>query len=48
LLLYEIKRALYKPQHPVIGPAKTAEEIGAALGNPRKFLADLREETLRL
>jgi hypothetical protein len=48
LLLYEIKRALYKPQHPVIGPAKTAEEIGEALGNPRKFLADLREETLRL
>ncbi|KEO52656.1 lysophospholipid acyltransferase family protein [Thioclava pacifica] len=48
LLLYEIKRALYKPQHPVIGPAKTAEEIAEPLKNPRKFLADLREETLAL
>ncbi|KEO53184.1 lysophospholipid acyltransferase family protein [Thioclava indica] len=48
LLLYEIKRALYKPQHPAIGPAKTADEISEALKNPRQFLADLREETLRL
>ncbi|SFM91508.1 acyltransferase [Thioclava sp. BHET1] len=48
LLLYEIRRALNKPQHPVIGRAKTAEEIAEPLKNPRKFLADLREETLKL
>ncbi|KFE33991.1 lysophospholipid acyltransferase family protein [Thioclava atlantica] len=48
LLLYEIKRALYKPQHPVIGHPKAAEDIAEHLGNPRKFLADLRAETLSL
>ncbi len=48
LLLYEIRRALNKPQHPAIGPAKTAAEIAEPLKNPRKFLAALREETLSL
>jgi putative hemolysin len=48
LLLYEIKRALNKPQNPAIGPAKGPEEIAEALQNPRKFLADLRAETLAL
>ena len=48
LLLYEIKRALNKPQHPVIGQAKTAADIAEELKNPRKFLAALREETLAL
>lgn len=48
LLLHEIRRALNKPQSPVIGPAKSAAEIAGPLKNPRKFLADLREETLNL
>ena len=48
LLLYEIRRALNHPQHPVIGPAKTSAEISESLKNPRKFLADLRAETLGL
>jgi len=48
LLLHEIRRALNKPQHPVIGDPKHAEEIREALKNPRKFLADMREETLGL
>lgn len=48
LLLHEIRRALNKPQSPVIGPAKSAAEIAEPLKNPRKFLADLREETLNL
>lgn len=48
LLLYEIRRALNKPQHPVIGHAKTAADMAEALKNPRKFLAELREETLGL
>ena len=48
LLLHEIRHALNKPQHPVIGPAKSAAEMADPLKNPRKFLADLREETLNL
>lgn len=48
LLLHEIRRALGKPQSPVIGVAKSAEEIAEQVKNPRKFLADLREETLSL
>jgi len=48
LLLHEIRRALNKPQNPVIGPAKSAAEMAEPLKNPRKFLADLREETLKL
>jgi len=48
LLLHEIRHALNKPQHPVIGPAKSAAEIAEPLKNPRKFLADLRAETLKL
>ncbi|ETD78544.1 acyltransferase [Rhodobacter capsulatus B6] len=48
LLLHEIKRALFKPQSPVIGPPKTAAEIAEALKHPRQFLADLRAETLAL
>lgn len=48
LLLHEIRCALNKPQSPVIGPAKSADEIAEPLKNPRKFLADLREETLNL
>lgn len=48
LLLHEIKRALFKPQSPVIGQPKTAAEIAEALKHPRQFLADLRAETLAL
>ncbi|TQD35701.1 lysophospholipid acyltransferase family protein [Rhodobacter capsulatus] len=48
LLLHEIKRALFKPQAPVIGQPKTAAEIAEALKHPRQFLADLRAETLAL
>ena len=48
LLLHEIKRALFKPQAPVIGHPKTAAEMAEALKHPRQFLADLRAETLAL
>ncbi|TKD17567.1 acyltransferase [Rhodobacter capsulatus] len=48
LLLHEIKRALFKPQSPVIGRPKTAAEMAEALKHPRQFLADLRAETLAL
>ena len=48
LLLYEIRRALNKPQHPVIGLPKTAVDLAEPLQNPRRFLADLRAETLAL
>ncbi|PYF10941.1 putative hemolysin [Rhodobacter viridis] len=48
LLLHEIKRALFKPQAPVIGHPKTATEMAEALKHPRQFLADLRAETLAL
>jgi len=48
LLLHEIKRALFKPQAPVIGHPKTAAEIAEAVQHPRQFLADLRAETLAL
>ncbi len=48
LLLHEIKRALFKPQSPVIGQPKTGAEMAEALKHPRQFLADLRAETLAL
>ncbi|MFM2390633.1 MAG: hypothetical protein RLZZ437_2188 [Pseudomonadota bacterium] len=48
LLLYEIKRSLFKPQRPVIGAAIPAEELKKWDGNPRGFLAWLREHTLAL
>ncbi|OCX58671.1 acyltransferase [Thioclava sp. SK-1] len=48
LLLYEIRKALNKPQKPVIGHAKHPDEMREALKNPRQWLADLREETLSL
>ncbi|MDQ2066407.1 lysophospholipid acyltransferase family protein [Xinfangfangia sp. CPCC 101601] len=48
LLLYEIKRALFKPQRPVIGEPIPAEELKKWEGNPRGFLAWLREHTLSL
>lgn len=48
LLLYEIKRSLFKPQRPVIGEPIPAEVLTKWEGNPRGFLAWLREHTLGL
>jgi putative hemolysin len=48
LLLYEIKRALFKPQRPFVGKAMGAEVLKNWEGNPRGFLAWLREHTLGL
>lgn len=48
LLLYEIKRALFKPQRPYIGAPLPASELDKWDGNPRGFLAWLREHTLNL
>lgn len=48
LLLHEIKRCLFKPQRPVIGHPIPAEELKKWEGNPRGFLAWLREHTLAL
>ena len=48
LLLYEIKRCLFKPTRPVIGEPIPADELKKWEGNPRGFLAWLREHTLAL
>lgn len=48
LLLYEIKRALFKPQRPFIGLPIPATELQKWEGNPRGFLAWLRQHTLDL
>ena len=48
LLLHEIKRCLFKPIRPVIGAPIPAEELKKWEGNPRGFLAWLREHTLAL
>ena len=48
LLLYEIKRCLFKPTRPVIGAPIPAEELKKWEGNPRGFLAWLREHTRSL
>jgi len=48
LLLYEIKRSLFKPQRPHIGEPISAEELKNWEGNPRGFLAWLRAHTLAL
>lgn len=48
LLLYEIRRALFKPQRPHIGAPIAATELDKWEGNPRGFLAWLREHTLSL
>lgn len=48
LLLYEIKRCLFKPARPVIGEPIPAEVLKKWEGNPRGFLAWLREHTLAL
>lgn len=48
LLLYEVRHALYKPQRPIVGEPLTQDEIKAWSGNPRGFMAWLRERTLGL
>lgn len=48
LLLYEIKRALFKPQRPFIGHPIAANELEKWEGNPRGFLAWLRQHVLDL
>lgn len=48
LLLYEIRRALFKPQRPHIGAPISPEELKQWDGNPRGFLAWMREHTLNL
>lgn len=48
LLLYEIRRALFKPQRPYIGAPIPPSELDKWEGNPRGFLAWLREHTLSL
>lgn len=48
LLLYEIKRSLFKPQRPHIGMPISAEVLNGWEGNPRGFLAWLRQHTLDL
>jgi len=48
LLLYEIKRSLFKPQRPVIGEPIAATVLKDWEGNPRGFLGWLRQHTLDL
>ncbi len=48
LLLYEIRRALFKAQRPYVGMPIPATELDKWKGNPRGFLAWLREHTLAL
>lgn len=48
LLLHEIKRALFKPQRPYIGEPIAADVLKNWEGNPRGFLAWLREHSLNL
>jgi putative hemolysin len=48
LLLHEIKRSLFKPQRPFIGEPIPATVLNDWEGNPRGFLAWLRDHTLRL
>lgn len=48
LLLHEIRRALYKPQAPVIGHPIGPDEIRARAHDPRALLAWLRQTVLDL
>lgn len=48
LLLHEIVAACNKPQAPVIGKPIEQHEIDARIGDPRAFMAWLREYTLSL
>ena len=48
LLLHEIVASCKKPQAPVIGAPIPQDEIDARIGDPRSFMAWLRERTLSL
>jgi putative hemolysin len=48
LLLYEIRKALFRPQRPFIGEPIRPEELRRWADNPRGFLAWLRAHTLAL
>lgn len=48
LLIYEVAHALNKPQAPIVGEAIERSEIEEWSGNPRGFVAWLRERTLAL
>jgi putative hemolysin len=48
LLLYEIRKALFRPQRPFIGEPIAPEELRRWADNPRGFLAWLRAHTLAL
>lgn len=48
LLLYEIRKSLFKPQRPHIGHPISPEDLAAWADNPRGFLAWLRDHTLSL
>ncbi len=48
LLLHEVVHALNKPQRPVVGAPIAQDEIDKWKGNPRGFMAWLRERTLSL
>ena len=48
LLLHEVVHALNKPQRPVVGKPFDRSEIERWSGNPRGFVAWLREQTLAL
>ncbi|WP_151717386.1 lysophospholipid acyltransferase family protein [Gemmobacter serpentinus] len=48
LLLFEIRRALFKPQRPFIGQPIAVSDLDKWEGNPRGFLAWLRAHTLSL
>lgn len=48
LLLHEIRRALFRPQRPHIGAPIPASALKDWEGNPRGFLAWLRDHTLAL
>nr|WP_243645091.1 lysophospholipid acyltransferase family protein [Rhodovulum euryhalinum] len=48
LLLYEVRHALNRPQAPIVGPAIGRAEIERWSGDPRGFVAWLRDRTLAL
>lgn len=48
LLLHEVVHSLNKPQRPIVGEPLDPDEIAQWAGNPRGFMAALRERTLGL
>lgn len=48
LLLHEVVHSLNRPQRPIIGEPIGRDEVAGWAGNPRGFMASLRERTLAL